>query len=88
MSPEMLSGVNDPSQLSTLVSFGFYEYDTQFSPVTRGMKYDTKHHYHLVTSVVLSDHYSPDYDFTAQYVVQVDDFFLLYLQKVSPCVLS
>ncbi|XP_062502017.1 protein fantom-like isoform X2 [Corticium candelabrum] len=63
MSPEMLSGVNDPSQLSTLVSFGFYEYDTQFSPVTRGM--------------------NPDYDFTAQYVVQVDDFFLLYLQKQS-----
>jgi protein fantom len=63
MSHEMLAGVEDPSQLVTLVSFGFYEYDTQFSPVTRGL--------------------NPDYDFTAQYVVQVDDFFLHYLQKES-----
>jgi len=47
----------------TFVSYEFFEYELQTTPVQRGAR--------------------PDYNHTSQYVVQVDDFFLHYLQKES-----
>ena len=51
------------SEPSTFVTWDFFEFETQATPVVKGAK--------------------ADYSFTAQYVVDVDDFFLHYIQKES-----
>eukprot|EP00118_Oscarella_pearsei_P005331 m.24411 g.24411 ORF g.24411 m.24411 type:complete len:226 (+) comp28618_c0_seq5:1925-2602(+) len=63
MSDDLASLVDDLPGLATVVSFGFYDFDLQFSQVMQGV--------------------NPKYEFTAQYMVQVDDFFLHYLLRES-----
>eukprot|EP01135_Chromosphaera_perkinsii_P002260 Nk52_evm46s221 gene=Nk52_evmTU46s221 len=48
---------------STFVSWDFFEFETQATPVIKGGK--------------------AEYNFTSQYIVDVDDFFLHYIQKDS-----
>ena len=49
------------SQPTLFVSYEFFEYEIQTTPVSHGCPWD--------------------FNFTSQYTVQVDDFFLHYLQK-------
>ncbi|XP_077868086.1 protein fantom-like [Saccoglossus kowalevskii] len=61
-SREALNEMGD-SEPSTFVTYEFFEFEVQSTPVVKGNK--------------------PDFDFTSQYVVTVDDFFLHHLMKES-----
>uniref|UniRef100_A0A8C4RSI5 C2 domain-containing protein n=1 Tax=Erpetoichthys calabaricus TaxID=27687 RepID=A0A8C4RSI5_ERPCA len=61
--PEALRILED-RDATTFCSLAFYDFETQITPVVRGMQ--------------------PVYNFTSQYPVVLDDFFLQYLRTASP----